>query len=76
MLILNFYLSSREAILYSRNHKNFNKRFSQIATALGCLPGETVIDGEVIGMLEAQRVFYPLAYCLSGNDPQVRCWWN
>jgi ATP-dependent DNA ligase len=26
--------SSRETILYSRNHKNFNKRFPQIADAL------------------------------------------
>ena len=30
--------SSRETILYSRNRKNFNKRFPQIAAALGDLP--------------------------------------
>ncbi len=29
--------SSRETSLYSRNHKNFNKRFPQIAKALGDL---------------------------------------
>jgi ATP-dependent DNA ligase len=38
--------TSSETILYSRNHKNFNKRFPQIAEALGDLPADTVIDGE------------------------------
>jgi len=30
--------TNREAILYSRNHKNFNKRFPQIVEALHDLP--------------------------------------
>jgi bifunctional non-homologous end joining protein LigD len=34
--------TSSETILYSRNHKNFNKRFPQIAEALGDLPADTV----------------------------------
>src|SRR5712664_1752438 len=33
--------TSREAILYSRNHKNFNKRFPQIAEAIRELPADT-----------------------------------
>src|SRR5260221_9881996 len=47
--------SSRETILYSRNHKNFNKRFPQIAKALGDLPDDTVIDGEVVALDESGR---------------------
>ena len=34
--------TSNETTLYSRNHKNFNKRFPQIAEALRDLPAETV----------------------------------
>ncbi len=47
--------SSDETILYSRNHKNFNKRFPQIAEALGDLPAHTVVDGEVVARDESGR---------------------
>jgi DNA ligase D-like protein (predicted ligase) len=42
--------TSRQAILYSRNGKNFNKRFPQVAEGLSGLPSDTVIDGEVVAL--------------------------
>jgi DNA ligase D-like protein (predicted ligase) len=44
-----------QIILYSRNRKNFNKRFPQIADALNDLPADTVIDGEVVALDQSGR---------------------
>jgi DNA ligase D-like protein (predicted ligase) len=47
--------NSSETILCSRNHKNFNRRFPQIAEALHDLPADTVVDGEVVALDESGR---------------------
>jgi DNA ligase D-like protein (predicted ligase) len=47
--------ASRDTILYSRNGKNFNKRYSYVAEALAELPPETVVDGEVVALDDSGR---------------------
>ena len=42
--------SGRSAKLWSRNQKDLTPRFSEIAKALGELPSDTVIDGEVVAL--------------------------
>jgi hypothetical protein len=40
--------TSSETILYSRNHKNFDKRFPQIMEARSDFPADTVIDSRTL----------------------------
>ena len=47
--------SAREAIIYSRNCKNFNKRYPHLAEALSDLPADTVVDGEVVALDDSGR---------------------
>jgi DNA ligase D-like protein (predicted ligase) len=42
--------SGRSAQLWSRNHKNFSRRFAEVLSALEEIPGDTVIDGEVVAL--------------------------
>jgi ATP-dependent DNA ligase len=46
---------NRKTTLYSRRQNVFNQKFPQIAAALGSLPDETVIDGEVVAIGSLRR---------------------
>jgi DNA ligase D-like protein (predicted ligase) len=42
--------SGRSVQLWSRNHKDFSRRFPELLSALQELPGDTVIDGEIVAL--------------------------
>jgi DNA ligase D-like protein (predicted ligase) len=46
---------SSQATIYSRNGKNFNSRYPHLAEALGDLPADTVVDGEVVALDDSGR---------------------
>src|SRR5437762_10720767 len=41
--------------LRSRNNKDFNRKYPGVADALRSLPGETVIDGEIVALDDTGR---------------------
>src|SRR6476661_598763 len=47
--------TSGKVYLRSRNNKDFNSRYPGIARALGTLPEETVIDGEIVALDDSGR---------------------
>jgi bifunctional non-homologous end joining protein LigD len=60
--------SGGKARLRSRNDKDFTTRYASISAALGSLPDETVIDGEVVALDEDGRPSSNLLqnYCSAG----------
>ena len=42
--------SGRTSQLWSRNHKDFSRRFRRVARALMELPSDTIIDGEIVAL--------------------------
>src|SRR5258708_39754255 len=57
--------TSSNPILYSRNHKSFNKRFPQIAEALKDLPADTVIDCRGCSIGRIRQAGFFTAYSIS-----------
>src|SRR5712692_4038901 len=52
--------TKRGAELWSRNQKDFSRRFANVARALESLPEETVVDGEIAAVDESGRPYFNL----------------
>src|SRR6516164_2280756 len=44
--------SGRSAQLWSRNQKDFTRRFRDVTKAIADLPNDTIIDGEIVALDE------------------------
>src|SRR5215831_9260693 len=63
--------AGRTAQLWSRNQKNFARRFPTVVKALDGLPDDTVIDGEVVALDEHGRPSFNLLQGLGTGDPDI-----
>jgi ATP-dependent DNA ligase len=63
--------TSREALLYSRNGKNFNKRYSYLAEALVELPTDTVINGEIVALDHSGRPDFHRLQHFGAEAPRI-----
>jgi hypothetical protein len=61
----------RTAQLWSRNQKNFARRFPGVVKAIAELPGDTVIDGEVVVLDEGGRPSFDLLQGLGAGAATV-----
>jgi len=63
--------AGRTAQLWSRNQKNFARRFPTIVKGLGGLPDDTVVDGEVVALDEHGRPSFDLLQGLGTGEPCI-----
>jgi ATP-dependent DNA ligase len=60
-----------EVHLRSRNNKDFSAAYPEIIRALSTLPGETVIDGEIVALDDAGRPSFNALQNLGSNNVPV-----
>jgi bifunctional non-homologous end joining protein LigD len=60
--------SGRSAQLWSRNQKDFARRFPNVVRGIAELPSDTAIDGEIVA-LEETAVIQPASGCPFANSP-------
>jgi DNA ligase D-like protein (predicted ligase) len=63
--------AGRTAQLWSRNQKNFARRFPTVVKALAGLPNDTVIDGEVVALDQQGKPSFNLLLGIGTADPLI-----
>src|SRR5689334_223715 len=63
--------SGRGAQLWSRNHKDFSRRFREVASALLELPSDTVIDGEIVALDQNGKPSFNLLQGFGGEAAMI-----
>ena len=63
--------AGRTAQLWSRNQKNFARRFPSVVKTLPALPDDTVIDGEVVALDEQGKPSFDLLQGLGTGEPLI-----
>jgi ATP-dependent DNA ligase len=64
--------SAGKVRLYSRNSKPFDTKFAYIAEALGELPGETTVDGEIVALDDSGRPSFNLVQNFVSEAGRIR----
>ena len=60
-----------ETTLYSRRGNILNRKFPYIATALKCLPDDTILDGEIVALDEQGRSDFNLLQNFRSAESQI-----
>jgi bifunctional non-homologous end joining protein LigD len=63
--------SGRNAQLWSRNQKDFTRRFADVAKAIAALPSDTIIDGEIVALDEHHKPSFNLLQGLGSPEEIV-----
>src|SRR5438105_4479588 len=63
--------AGRSAQLWSRNQKNFARRFPTVVKALAGLPEDTIVDGEVVALDQHGNPSFDLLQGVGTGEPLI-----
>ncbi len=63
--------TSGKVFLRSRNNKDFSARYRAVVRALGGLPDDTVIDGEIVALDESGKPSFSLLASLASSEASI-----